>query len=94
MNFKLECKKMKRTGLITAFLGGGVLAAIIPVVNMAVRAENYLGMDASPVLILMDANWQMMAESSSGCSGRVSYVSHRVRRKCHAENVYLTDKGK
>lgn len=61
MSFSLECKKVKRTGLIPAFLSGGFLAAIVPVLNMAVRSENYLRLHAAPVQILMDANWQMMA---------------------------------
>lgn len=61
MSFSLECKKMKRTGFTPTFLCGGFLAAIVPVLNMAVRSENYLGLHAAPVQILMDANWQMMA---------------------------------
>jgi len=61
MSFSLECKKVKRTGFTPAFLSGGLLAAIVPVLNMAVRSENYLGLHAAPVQILMDANWQMMA---------------------------------
>lgn len=61
MNFGLECKKMKRTGFFTAFLCGGLLSAAVPVLNMAVRSENYLGIDALPVQILMDANWQLMS---------------------------------
>lgn len=61
MSFSLECKKVKRTGFMPAFLSGGLLAAIVPVLNMAVRSENYLGLHAAPVKILMDANWQMMA---------------------------------
>ncbi len=61
MSFSLECKKVKRTGFTPSFLSGGLLAAIVPVLNMAVRSENYLGLHAAPVQILMDANWQMMA---------------------------------
>lgn len=61
MSFFLECKKMERTGFTLAFLSGGFLAAIVPVLNMAVRSDNYLSLHAAPVQILMDANWQMMA---------------------------------
>lgn len=61
MSFRLECNKMKRTGFIPAFLCGGFLAAIVPILNMAVRSEKYLRLDTSPVQILMNANWQMMA---------------------------------
>lgn len=61
MSVSLESKKIKRTGLIPAFLGGGILAAIVPVLNMAVRSENYIGLSNPPLQILLDANWQMMA---------------------------------
>lgn len=61
MIFSLECKKVKRTGLIPTFIVGGLLAAAVPVVNMAVRSELYVGLESSPIKILLDANWQMMA---------------------------------
>lgn len=61
MIFGLEWKKVKRTGFIPTFIVGGLLAAAVPVVNMAVRSEIYLGLENSPIQILMDANWQMMA---------------------------------
>ena len=61
MSFYLECKKMKRTGLVPAFFCGGLLAAAVPVLNMAFRSEMYLGLEAPPIQILMDANWQMMS---------------------------------
>lgn len=61
MSFYLECKKMKRTGLVPSFFCGGLLAASVPVLNMAFRSEMYLGLEAPPIQILMDANWQMMS---------------------------------
>ena len=61
MSFVLEGKKVKRTGFMPAFIGGGLLAAAVPVLNMAFRSELYVGMDTSPVNILLSANWQMMA---------------------------------
>ena len=61
MSFYLEWKKMKRTGLVPAFFFGGLLAAAVPVLNMTFRSQIYLGLDAPPVQILMDANWQMMS---------------------------------
>lgn len=61
MSFALECKKVKRTGFTPAFLGGGIIAAAVPVLNMAFRSEMYLHMDATPINILLNANWQMMA---------------------------------
>lgn len=60
MSVALECKKVKRTGFYPAFLASGLLAAAIPVLNMAVRFESYLGLSGSPMKILLDANWQIM----------------------------------
>ena len=61
MSLSLECKKMKRTGFFPALLGGGILAAAVPVINMTVRSEMYLAQPGNPLQILLDANWQMMA---------------------------------
>lgn len=61
MSVSLECKKVKRTGFLPAFFGGGILAAAVPVINMAVRSEMYLNQQGSPIQILLGANWQMMA---------------------------------
>ncbi len=60
MSVSLECKKVKRTGFLPAFFGG-ILAAAVPVINMAVRSEMYLNQQGSPIQILLGANWQMMA---------------------------------
>ena len=56
----LECKKAKRTGFFSAFFCGGILAAAVPLINMAVRSEQYLNLPDSPIQILLGANWQMM----------------------------------
>ena len=61
MSVFLECKKMKRTGFLPAFIGGGILAAAVPVINMAVRSEMYQTKQGNPIQILLSANWQMMA---------------------------------
>lgn len=61
MSVFLEYRKNRRTGALLLFLGGGILAAVIPVANMAVRSEVYLAQQGGPVRILLDANWQMMA---------------------------------
>ena len=58
----LEARKLKKTGFLPAFLGGGLLAAFVPVVNMMVRAETFTSQPGSPFRILMDANWQLMAQ--------------------------------
>ena len=60
MSVFLECKKVKRTGFLLAFFGGGILAAAVPIINMAVRSEMYLNQPDSPIQILLGANWQMM----------------------------------
>lgn len=60
MSIALECKKMKRTGYVPAFIIGGILAAVIPILNMAVRSQNYVGVTQRPIQILLDDNWQMM----------------------------------
>lgn len=57
----LEYKKIKRTGFIPAFIGGGLLAAAVPVLNMTFRSEMYTAVKDFPVNIIIDANWQMMA---------------------------------
>lgn len=61
MSLTMELRKSKRTGLLPAFIGGGILAAAVPIVNMKFRSKLYLGLDASPVQVLLDANWQMMS---------------------------------
>lgn len=61
MSLALEIKKLKRTGFFPAFLGGAVLCAAVPIVNMAVRSENYTALSGDPLQILLDANWSMMA---------------------------------
>lgn len=61
MKMALEFIKIKRTGLLPAFLCGGVLASMIPVLNMAARSEVYVNLPQPPLDILLDGNWQTMA---------------------------------
>lgn len=61
MNFALECAKIKRKGFVSAFVGGGLISAAVPVLDMVFRSEMYVGRDSSPVDILLSADWQMMA---------------------------------
>lgn len=61
MSLNIECKKLKHTGYMPAFFAGSLLASAFPVVNMAVRSENYVSLPSQPFTILMTANWQMMA---------------------------------
>ena len=89
MSFGLECKKVKRTGFNPTFLCGGFIAAIVPILNMAVRSENYLGLDASPVQILMNANWQMMSllnilvvVAGACLMYHIEYTDNALQRMC------------
>lgn len=61
MSVVLEYRKIKRSGLRPAFLGGGILAALVPILNMAVRSENFLTLEGEPLQILIEANWDVMA---------------------------------
>lgn len=61
MSIALECKKIRRTGFLPAFFGGGLLAALVPILNMAVRTDVYIGLPQQPLQILLDANGQMMS---------------------------------
>ena len=61
MSFLLEIKKLKRTGYFPAFLIGAILAASFPIINTAVRPENFINQNLPILDILMNANWQMIA---------------------------------
>ena len=61
MSFRLECKKIRRTGLIGAFLCGGIAAAAFPVINTAARPDTFTAMSGSPTAVLMNANYEMTA---------------------------------
>lgn len=61
MSFLLEIKKLKRTGFFPAFLIGAILAASFPIINIAVRPENFINQNLPALDILMNANWQMIS---------------------------------
>lgn len=61
MSLALESKKMKRTGFFPAFLGGGVLAAIIPTAELFFRRNSYDAGSESSLSMVLGSNWQMMA---------------------------------
>ncbi len=89
MSLGLEWKKIKRTGFLPGFLAGGIVAAAVPVLNMAFRSERYLGLGESPVKILLDANWQMMAMLNlllwvlGGCIlYHTEYADNAIQRMC------------
>lgn len=61
MTLALECKKLKRTGFFPAMLAGGLVAALFPLVNTAVRPEMFVRQPLPALDILMQANGQMIA---------------------------------
>lgn len=61
MNFALEYKKIKRTGIIPGCLAGGILAAAVPILELAVRSEQYTHLMQPPLRTIMQADWQMMS---------------------------------
>ncbi len=90
MSFLLECRKAKRTGLVPGFFLGGVLAAVFPLVNMAVRWEAFVHRPGSPEEILLGENWQMMAmlnvlfAVAGGCLMYHEEFSDNARQKMDA----------
>ena len=61
MSFRLECKKIRRIGLPTAFLAGSIIAAALPLINTAARPDTFTAMSGSPAAVLADANLQMIS---------------------------------
>ena len=59
MSLTLEQRKLKRTGFFPAFFIGGLLAASFPILNTAVRPDQFIYQPLPALDILMDANWQM-----------------------------------
>ncbi|MCM1283048.1 MAG: ABC transporter permease [Muribaculaceae bacterium] len=57
----LEYKKTKNSGFFPAFFAGGFLAAVIPVIHTAARANFFTRQAGTPVSILLDANGQFMS---------------------------------
>ena len=87
MSVSLECKKAKRTGFLPAFFGGGILAAVVPVINMAVRSERYLNLPENPI---HDDN----AECAACSSRSLSAISYGICRQRYAENEVAAHSGK
>ncbi|NCB33195.1 MAG: ABC transporter permease [Erysipelotrichia bacterium] len=61
MTILLEGKKLRRTGCVSAFICGGLLAALVPVLNIAFRTGCFTNTAESPLTVLLNGNWQMMA---------------------------------
>ena len=60
MKLSIELKKLKSTGLVLAILTGGMAAALLPVLNTWFRTELFTSLPDSPLVVLLDANSQMM----------------------------------
>ena len=60
MNNISEYKKIRRTGILPGCLAGGILAALVPVLELAVRWERYADISRPPLQIILEAGWQMM----------------------------------
>lgn len=63
MNCFLEFKKIKRTGLLLAFVLGGLLAAAIPILRLMLSDQNLPNVE--PMEKLLTDNWQMLAMLNS-----------------------------
>ncbi|HBA48997.1 MAG TPA: ABC transporter permease [Lachnospiraceae bacterium] len=61
MIVKIELRKLKRTGYVPVFLVGTAAASAFPVIDMAARNEAYISQSGNPFVILLNADWQMMA---------------------------------
>lgn len=60
MLIPMEYRKLKSTGFVPAFLAGGLLAALIPVINTAARPNTFNGLTGDPLSILLNINAQMV----------------------------------
>lgn len=74
---------------MSAFFGGGILAAAVPALNMAFRSEMYVNMNASPVSILLSADWQMMSMlnillivAGACIMYNIEYTDNAIQRMC------------
>lgn len=61
MTLSLECQKLKRTGFFPAIFMGGIVAALFPLLNTAVRPEMFISQPLPALDVLMNANSSMMA---------------------------------
>lgn len=87
MNLALEYKKVRRTGIIPGCLAGGILAAAVPILELAVRSEQYTNLVQPPLRTIMQADWQMMAMLNMllvitiACMMyHTEYADHAIRR--------------
>lgn len=97
MSFFLECKKIRRTGFLPAFLGSGIIGALIPVLNMAVRSELYVSMNTSPIRILLNANWRIMAMlniliivTGASIMYNTEYADNAIQKMCSLPTKEIT----
>ena len=87
MRFGQECRKIRRTGLVPAFLVGGATAGAIPILSQIFRPAQYSADGISPVGILMEASWPLMGLinvllilTGAVILFHIEYADHAVRR--------------
>ena len=79
MNIALEYKKIKRTGIIPGCLAGGLLAALIPVLELTVyRADTAAASDDLPGRLADDVD----AEYAGRYHGSMYDVPHGICGQC------------
>lgn len=87
MNISLEYKKIKRTGILWGCLLGGILGACVPILELAVRSGQYMGLMQPPLQTILEADWQMMAMlnmlaviTAACMMYHTEYADHGIRR--------------
>lgn len=90
MNLTLEYKKIKRTGIIPGCLAGGILAAAIPILDLAVRSEQYTQLMQPPIYTIFQADWQMMSMLNMLLVITVACMMYHTEYADHAINRMTT----
>ncbi len=65
MNPVLEFKKLKGTALLPGLIAGGILAALLPVIDLAARGHFIIDPSIPPLESLMRSDWMLMAMFNS-----------------------------
>ena len=56
----IEFRKLKSTGFLPSMVIGGILAALIPILNTAARSDTFTSQTGPVLSILLTANAQMI----------------------------------
>lgn len=60
MSISLELKKIRRTWLFPGLLAGELLAAAVPILNIAARPDTFLSKEGTALSILFSQNWSLL----------------------------------